>query len=395
MNEIFTIMKKNVKQYGMFIALLAVMLFFTVTTGGTFLTSRNLSNLFDQTGYVAVLAIGMTLVLIIRQIDLSVGYACGFIGALAALLMKNTGIPVFVIVIGAMAVGVLIGLYQGFLVAKCAVPAFVVTLAGMFIFRGALLLVTGGIGTIIVKNPTFNALGNGFIPDFFKHSVPSEIKIPFHVLTMILGLALVVFIILTGIKDRKNRAKYNLQDTPFTLFVAKMIFMTILIMFFTTKLAMYHGLSWTVVIVLVVLGIYAFMMDNTVLGRHIYAIGGNPEAAELSGINVQKITMFVFCSMGALAGLAGILFTARLQSATPTAGNAFEMDAIASCYVGGVSAAGGSGRVTGTIIGALVMSALTNGMNLMGIGIAYQYIVRGAILILAVLFDVRARRMKV
>lgn len=388
MNEMLTLMKKNIRQYGMFIALLAVMIFFTITTGGTFMTARNLSNLFDQTGYVAVLAIGMTLVLIIRQIDLSVGYVCGFIGALAALLMKNTNIPVVVIVIGAMAIGVVIGLYQGFLVAKCAVPAFVVTLAGMFIFRGALLLVTGGTGTIIVKNAAFNALGNGFIPDIAKNA-------SMHVITVIFAIALVAFLVITGIKDRKNRAKYNLQDAPFTMFVAKIAFMTALIMFFATKLALYHGLSWTVVIVMVVLAIYAFFMDNTVLGRHIYAIGGNPEAAELSGISVEKITMFVFCSMGALAGLAGILFTARLQSATPTAGNAFEMDAIASCYVGGVSAAGGSGRVTGTIIGALVMSALTNGMNLMGIGISYQYIVRGAILILAVLFDVRARRMKV
>lgn len=395
MNEMFTLMKKNIRQYGMFIALLVVMLFFTITTGGTFMTARNLSNLFDQTGYVAVLAIGMTLILIIRQIDLSVGYVCGFIGALAALLMKNTNIPVAVIVIGAMAIGIVIGLYQGFLVAKCAVPAFVVTLAGMFIFRGALLLVTGGTGTIIVKNASFNALGNGFIPDLFNHDVPHEMKIPCHIFTMIFAVALVAFLIVTGIKDRKNRAKYNLQDAPFTMFVTKMAFMSALIMFFATKLALYHGLSWTVVIVMVVLAIYAFFMDNTVLGRHIYAVGGNPEAAELSGISVEKITMFVFCSMGALAGLAGILFTARLQSATPTAGNAFEMDAIASCYVGGVSAAGGSGRVTGTIIGALVMSALTNGMNLMGIGISYQYIVRGAILILAVLFDVRARRMKV
>jgi len=345
MNEMFTLMKKNIRQYGMFIALLVVMLFFTITTGGTFMTARNLSNLFDQTGYVAVLAIGMTLILIIRQIDLSVGYVCGFIGALAALLMKNTNIPVAVIVIGAMAIGIVIGLYQGFLVAKCAVPAFVVTLAGMFIFRGALLLVTGGTGTIIVKNASFNALGNGFIPDLFNHDVPHEMKIPCHIITMIFAVALVAFLIVTGTKDRKNRAKYNLQDAPFTMFVTKMAFMSALIMFFATKLALYHGLSWTVVIVMVVLAIYAFFMDNTVLGRHIYAVGGNPEAAELSGISVEKITMFVFCSMGALAGLAGILFTARLQSATPTAGNAFEMDAIASCYVGGVSAAGGSGRV--------------------------------------------------
>ena len=389
MNNTMKLLKQNIRQYGMFVALMAVMIFFTIATGGTFMTSRNLSNLFDQTGYVAVLAIGMTLILIDLQIDLSVGYVCGFIGALAAITLKAfPGIPVIFVIIGAMAVGLLIGLYQGFLVAKCAVPAFVVTLAGMFIFRGALLLVTGSTGTIIVKKESFNALGNGFIPDILRDS-------PIHIVTMTLGVILVIALIVSGISQRKNKAKYNLQDTPLSLFIFKMVFMSALILFFTTKLALYHGISWTVVIVLVVLAFYAFLTNNTVLGRHIYAVGGNREAAELSGINANKILMFVFCSMGALAGLAGILFTSRLQSATPTAGNAFEMDAIASCYVGGVSASGGVGRVTGTIIGALVMSALTNGMNLMGIGISYQYIVRGAILILAVLFDVRARRMKI
>jgi len=389
MGNTLKLMKQNIRQYGMFVALMIVMIFFTIATGGTFMTSRNLSNLFDQTGYVAVLAIGMTLILIDLQIDLSVGYVCGFIGALAAITMKAfPGIPLFAVIVGAMVVGLLIGLYQGFLVAKCAVPAFVVTLAGMFIFRGALLLVTGSTGTIIVKKDSFNALGNGFIPDVATGS-------PIHIVTMVLGIILVIALVFSGIKQRKNKAKYNLQDTPLTLFIFKMVFMSALILFFTTKLALYHGISWTVVIVILVLAFYAFLTNNTVLGRHIYAVGGNREAAELSGINVQKILLFVFCSMGALAGLAGILFTSRLQSATPTAGNAFEMDAIASCYVGGVSASGGVGRVTGTIIGALVMSALTNGMNLMGIGISYQYIVRGAILILAVLFDVRARRMKI
>ncbi len=385
----FRILKQNATQYGMFVALMAVMIFFTVTTGGIFMTPRNLSNLFDQTGYVAVLAIGMTLILIIRQIDLSVGFAAGFIGAIAALVMRNfPGIPVIFVVIGAMLIGLCIGLYQGKLVSKFGVPAFVVTLAGMFIFRGALLRVTEGTGTIIVKKDVFNALGNGFIPDLFGEG-------GMHYLTILLGLILIVYLLVSEVLNRKKKAKYQLQDLPLDMFIYKLIFISALILFFSWKIANYNGLSWTVVIVIAVLAVYHFFTNNTVLGRHIYAVGGNPEAAELSGISVQKITTFVFCSMGALAGLAGILFTARLQSATTTAGNAFEMDAIASCYVGGVSASGGVGRVTGTIIGALVMSALSNGMNLMNIGISYQYMVRGAVLILAVLFDVRARRMKV
>ncbi|WP_027727905.1 sugar ABC transporter permease [Treponema sp. C6A8] len=384
-----TIIKRNMRSYAMFIALLAVMLFFTATTGGIFMNARNLSNLFDQTGYVAVLAIGMTLILIDLQIDLSIGYVCGFIGAIVAQIMRVApGVPVVVLVLGAMLIGILVGAYQGFLVAKCEVPPFVVTLAGMFIFRGALLLVTGSTGTIVIKNETFNAIGNGFIPDIGgEHDI--------HILTMILGIALVGCLIGSEIKARANKAKYGLSDSPKTLFIAKLFFMAVLILFFTTKLAQYHGLSWTIVIVLVVLGIYHFITNNTVLGRHIYAVGGNREAAQLSGIKVEKILMFVFCNMGMLAGLAGVLFAARLQSATPTAGNAFEMDAIASSYVGGTSASGGVGKVTGTMIGALVMSSLTNGMNLMGVGISLQYIVRGAVLIAAVLFDVRARRVKI
>ena len=201
--------------------------------------------------------------------------------------------------------------------------------------------------------------------------------------------------IISSIRERKKRREYNLSDLPRDMFIGKLVFFSALILFFGIELSRFHGLSWTVIIVMCVLAIYHFMLNNTVLGRHIYAVGGNPEAAELSGISVQKITLFVFCSMGALTGLAGILFTARLQSASPAAGNAFELDAIASSYIGGVSASGGVGKVTGTIIGALVLTALQNGMNLMGVGQSYQYVVRGVVLVLAVLFDVRAHRMKV
>ncbi|MGP1458301.1 MAG: sugar ABC transporter permease [Treponema sp.] len=397
------ILKKNVRNYGMFIALMAVFAFFAIATRGNFMTPRNLSNLFDQTGYVAVLAIGMTLVLIIRQIDLSVGFACGFIGALAALLMqKLPGLPVLAVILAAMSVGLLIGLYQGILVSKFMVPAFVVTLAGMFIFRGALLRVTQGTGTIIVENNVFNALGNGFIGGPFLKFGKSEdslgftnYKERFHVITIIFAVVLVALMIVSSIRERKKRKEYNLTDLPFDMFVGKLVFFSALILFFGIELARFKGLSWTVVIVMGVLAVYHFMLNNTVLGRHIYAVGGNPEAAELSGISVQKITLFVFSSMGVLTGLAGILYTARLKSASPAAGNAFELDAIASSYIGGVSASGGVGKVTGTIIGALVLSALQNGMNLMNVGQSYQYIVRGIVLVLAVLFDVRARRMKV
>lgn len=386
------LLKKNVRNYGMFVALMIVFVFFTLATGGTFMTPRNLSNLFDQTGYVAVLAIGMTLVLIIRQIDLSVGFVCGFIGAIAALLMRHLpDIPVITVILAAMLIGLCIGLYQGILVSKFMVPAFVVTLAGMFIFRGALLCVTEETGTIIVRNRVFNALGNGFVPGPYM-TVGGE---HFHIVTLAFTLLLVILLIVSSIKDRRKRSEYNLTDLPLDMFVCRLVFFSALILFFGIELSRFHGLSWTVIIVMGILAVYHFLMNNTTLGRHIYAVGGNSEAAELSGISVQKITLFVFCSMGMLTGVAGILFTSRLQSASPAAGNAFEMDAIASSYIGGVSAAGGVGKVTGTIIGALVLSALQNGMNLMGVGMSYQYIVRGIVLILAVLFDVRAHRIKV
>lgn len=385
----FRIIKKNIREAGMYMALLVIMLFFTITTGGIFMSARNLSNLFDQTGYIAVLACGMTLVLILLQIDLSVGYVAGFTGAIAAMLMmKFPSMPVPVVILLILCVGICIGLYQGFVVAKLGVPAFVVSLAGMFLFRGALLRVTEGTGTIIVKNELFNALGNGFIPDIDSND-------NFHLLTVICGIALVILFIISSMKARNQRKKYNLSDLPADMFIFRLAVMSALILFFTWKLATYNGLSWTVVIVLVIVAVFHFFTTNTVLGRYIYAVGGNREAAELSGINSSNIILFSMVTTAAMASLAGILYTARLQSATTNAGVGFEMDAIASAYIGGTATTGGVGKITGTMIGALVISSLTNGMNLMNIGISYQYMVRGLVLVAAVLFDVRARRIKV
>lgn len=382
------ILKQNAREYGMYIALMVIMLLFTVMTGGVFMSPRNLSNLMDQTGYVAVLAVGMTLIIIIRHIDLSVGFVAGLIGAVAAILLRTTNIPVGAIILLTLVIGALIGLYHGWLVAVMGVPAFVVSLAGMFIFRGLLLRITEGTGTIIISNRFFNALGNGFIPDPFGEG-------GLHLLTLLLGAAAVLAFLVSEFRNRAKKKAYSFEIPTMDMFIGKLVFISSLILFFTWSLAQFNGISWTVVIVIVVVAIYHFFMNNTVLGRHIYAVGGNPEAAELSGIKVKAVTFFVFSSMSCLAALSGILFAARLQSATTTAGTGFELDAIASAFIGGASPGGGVGKITGTIIGALVMSSLSNGMNLLGVGMSYQYIVRGLVLVLAVLFDVQSRRIKI
>lgn len=382
-SELSTLVKSNINDYAMYIALVVLFVFFGIRTGGKFLTPRNISDLINQTGYVAVIAIGMTLILIIKHIDLSVGFVAGFLGALAAILMRDGWSPWLVIPV-VLVFGIVIGLYQGFLVAKVGVPAFVVTLAGMFIFRGFLLLVTRGSGTVIVKDQGFKDLSNGYIPDLFHGS-------GLHILTLVIGAVAVVLVIFSQIKTRQNLKKYNFKAISAPIFIAKIVFISAIIMCIVWVLAGYYGIPWTAIIVAVVLFIYNFMLNKTRLGRYIYGVGGNAEAAELSGINVEKITLFAFASVSMLAALGGILYTSRLASATPAAGVGFELDAIASSYIGGVSVSGGIGKVTNTIIGAFVIMSLTNGMNLMGIDISYQYIVKGFIFILAVAFDVRTR----
>ena len=383
--EIVSMAKTNIRDYMMYIALVCIMAFFAIQTNGGFLQARNIANLINQAGYVAVMAIGMTLILIILHIDLSVGYVAGFCGAVAAILMTKYNVNERLAILIVLLLGLLIGLYQGLLVTKVGVPAFVTTLAGMFIFRGLLNLSLQETGTIIIPNKGFNALSNGFIPDIVEGA-------GFHVVTMIIGVVLVVAMIYTQVKSRKNKMKYNFDVPSTPVFVFKLVALSAVIMVIMWTLASYQGLPWTAVIVGVVLMIYNYMLNKTKLGRAIYGIGGNAQAAELSGINVQRVTLFAFCSVSLMAALGGVLYTSRLQSATPTAGVGFEMDAIASSYIGGVAVSGGVGRVTNTIIGALVIMSLTNGMNLMGIDISYQYVVKGLIFVIAVAFDVRTRK---
>ncbi|WP_313567740.1 sugar ABC transporter permease [Acetoanaerobium noterae] len=383
-NEAKGLIKQNIREYGMYIALIIIMVTFSAATGGLFMSSRNISNLINQTGYIAVLAVGMTLVMVIKHIDLSVGFLAGFLGAIAAILMMRFNVSVPVTILLVLVFGTITGTFTGFLVAKMGIPAFVASLAAMLVFRGALLMVTEGTGTIVISNKAFNAIGNGFIPDFVNMG-------NLHVLTLIIGIVGIAAYVWSEIKTRNDKIKYNFEVISSTMFTMKLVAISAVIGYITWILAGYNGLSWTVVITIIVVLIYHFITTKTIIGRHVYAVGGNAEAAKLSGINVERITMIVFASMGMLSALSGILYTSRLQSATTTAGTLFELDAIAAAYVGGVSANGGVGKVTGSIIGAFVMASLTNGMNLVGVGISYQYIIRGIILAVAVIFDVKTR----
>ena len=381
------LLRENIREYGMFIALFAIMVIFAITTNGLFISSRNLVNLVNQTGYIAVLAVGMTLVIVIRHIDLSVGFLAGFLGAVAAIAMVSWHLPVYAVIPLVMGFGILAGLLTSFLVAQLGIPSFVATLAGWLGYRGALQLITISTGTIIIPNAAFNAMGNGFIPDIPEIGIlPGK-----HKLTLILGLLGIIIFATNELITRRRMKKKKIEVLRSEMFILKLVFISVLIGSIAWILAGYQGLSWTAVVVLIVVIIYDFVTTKTVLGRHIYAVGGNPEAAELSGISVKRITHVVFGSMGMLSALSGMLFAARLQSATTTAGTLFELDAIAAAFVGGASAAGGVGRVIGSLIGALVMTSLTSGMNLMGIDISYQYIVRALVLAAAVIFDVATR----
>src|SRR4030065_1463051 len=304
---------QNAREFGMYIALVVIMVTLTIATKGVVISSRNITNLINQTAYIVVLAVGMTLVIIIRHIDLSVGYLSVFLGAVAAIILTRWHFPVYLTIPIILGFGVLAGLVSGFLVAQMRIPAFVATLAGWLGYRGALQLATMAKGTIAIPNAAFNAISNDFIPD-----IPDIGILPgVHKVTLILGILAIILFIINAIRDRRKMMQTNkLRALTMYFFILKLVFVSVLIGGISWVFAGYRGLSWTAVVLLIVILLYHFIMSQTVLGRHIYAVGGNPEAAELSGISVKKITYVVFCSMGMLAALSGIMFASRLRSAT-------------------------------------------------------------------------------
>jgi putative multiple sugar transport system permease protein len=376
------LIKTNIRSYSMFLVLALIMVVFAVLTRGTNLNSRNFTNIFIQYSYVLILATGMVQVIIIGGIDLSVGSVCAFVGAISAMLY-NTGIGMVPTVLISLIVGVAIGAFQGFWIAVLQIPAFIVTLAGMLLFRGLTYIITK-ISPISLKNEGYKQLASGFVPNMYAGGV--------DLTPLVIGFVIVAAFIIAEIISRSGKKRNNFEVVPAPLFVGKLALVSVLVMALCQRFATYRGLPIVVVALGVTVFVFNYIMKNTVLGRYIYAVGGNARSAKLSGINSEMVSFVVYCIMGGLTGLAAVVSTGYMNSALPQAGNMFEMDAIAACYIGGVSASGGIGTVVGVIVGGLVMAAINNGMSLMNLGAHWQYVVKAIILLLAVFYDVYTRR---
>ncbi|KJK41423.1 sugar ABC transporter permease [Streptomyces variegatus] len=377
-------MRRNMRQYGMLIALGLIVVLFAVWTDGDLLLPRNVSNLVLQNSYILILAIGMMLVIIAGHIDLSVGSLTAFVGSMAAVFMVKQDLPWPVAVVLCLAVGAVAGAVQGFFIAYGGIPSFIVTLAGMLIFRGLTEIFLEG-QTLGPFPDGLQKVANGFLPEVGPNT-------NYHNLTLLLGFAMIAFVIFQEVRDRKRQQEFNLDVPPTKLFLLKLVAIGAAVLTLTMLLASYKGAPIVLLILGVLLVGFGYVMRNAIIGRHIYAIGGNLPAAKLSGVKDKKVTFLVFLNMGMLAALAGLVFAARFNAASPKAGLNFELEAIAAAFIGGASMSGGVGTVLGAIIGGLVLGVLNNGMNLVGIGTDWQQVIKGLVLLAAVGFDVWNKR---
>ena len=381
-----TLITNNIRNYSMFIMLALIMIIFAPLTNLNNLNPRNFTNIFFQYSYVLILAVGMVQVIIIQGIDLSVGSVCAFVGALSAMLY-NTGIGMPLTLAGSLVMGLAIGAFQGVWVAYAKLPAFIVTLAGMLLFRGLTYIVTQ-VNPISFNDDGYSLLATGTLDEIMG---TQQIG-PYYPIAIIAAILVLIVFYIAEFSARKQKIANGFTVSTVSFFAVKLILISILALGLADRFARYRGLPVVVVVLGITVFAFHFILKNTVLGRYIYAVGGNPRSAKLSGINSEFITFIVFCFMGVLAGLAAVVSTGYMNSALPQAGNLFELDAIAACYIGGVSASGGIGTVVGVIVGGLVMSAINNGMSLMNLGAHYQYVVKALILLLAVFYDIYTRR---
>jgi len=409
-SDVKTLVKNNLRNYSMFIMLVLIMIIFAVITNGVNFNPRNFVNIFFQNSYVLILAVGMVMIIITQNIDLSVGSVCAFVGALSAMLY-NTGIGMPATVILSILIGAGIGAYQGAWVAFAKLPAFIVTLSGMLLFRGLTYIVTN-VSPISLKDIGYSLFATGILDEVIYTNIitsnwtgpvePTSRMIndmiqtyrigPYLPFAFIAAFLLLAAFFAAEFIGRRKKIENEFEVTPMPLFITKLAIISLLTFGLADRFARSRGLPIVVLVLGVTIFAFHFILKNTVLGRYIYAVGGNPRSAKLSGINSELVTFFVFCFMGGLTGLAAVVSTGYMNSALPQAGNLFELDTIAACYIGGVSAGGGIGTVIGVIVGGLVMAAINNGMILMNLGTHYQYVVKALVLVLAVFYDVYNRR---
>ncbi|WEG08309.1 sugar ABC transporter permease [Microbacterium horticulturae] len=378
-------MSGQLRQIGLFIALIVIVLFFQIVTQGITLSPRNVSNLIVQNSYILILAIGMVMVIIAGHIDLSVGSVVAVIGALAGVLNNKLGLDWATTVVLCLIAGAVIGAWQGFWIAYFHIESFIVTLGGMLLFRGLAQILLHNT-QISPFDDGFRAIGSGFLPDLGGGTSYLE------PLTMILGIGAVIALIGMSVRSRRSRAKNGLTLEPLGWFTLKTVFMAVLILGIAWLLASYRGTPVVLVILGVLVVAYSAVMANSVFGRHVYALGGNKRAAQLSGVKTDRVSFLLFVNIGVLSALAGLVFTAQLNLAGPSAGNGFELDAIAAVFIGGAAVSGGIGTIGGAIVGGLIIGVLNNGMTIMGVGTEWQEFIKGLVLLAAVAFDVVNKR---
>jgi putative multiple sugar transport system permease protein len=388
MNSLFALLKKNSRQYGMVIALVVAMIFFGILTNGVFFRPVNLTNLVLQNSYVLILAVGMLLCTLTGNVDLSVGSIVCFVGAVCGVMIVDMHLNPFLAMFVALLIGAAIGMWQGFWIAFVHVPPFIATLAGMLMFRG--------LGQVIMQGQTkapfpkeFQVIASGYIPDPLGGLAIGDTRL--HLFSIVIGLAIVVFIIAGEIGKRKKQKAYNFDLLPQGIWILKLAAIAAVLMAFTIVFAIYRGLPNILIVLGVLIVGYQFVASKTVQGRHIYALGGNAKAAKLSGVKTEWVMFWIYTNMAILASIAALVFVARLNAATPKAGQNFEMDAIAACYVGGSAVSGGIGTVIGAVVGGLFIGILNNGMSILGVSTDWQQAIKGFVLLAAVAFDLYSK----
>jgi putative multiple sugar transport system permease protein len=389
--SIMKFVKANIRDYALLLSLLAIMVFFQIATKGILFTPLNMTNIILQNSYIVIMALGMLLIIIAGHIDLSVGFLSGFIGAIAGVVMvsnpywpadlKMGTVPAVLICIAA---GTAIGALQGWFVAKFRIPAFIVTLAGMLIFRGLMIAMLQG-RNLGPFPESFQAISNGYVPDILSFIAIPGVK---NTLALVVGLIVTALVLWSNWRSRQLQQAHGMAEEPIILFYGRNVLIAVAFIGFAWIMSNHKGLPNVMITMFALVALFMFITSRTTFGRRIYAMGGNEKATKLSGINTEKITIQIFAIMGALSALAGLVYAARLNSAQPKAGSGLELDVIAACFIGGAAVTGGVGKVTGVVIGAFIMGVMNNGMGILGVGIDWQQVIKGVVLMLAVFLDV-------